>query len=261
MKKLLAGLGVALLSSFLPVHAGNNEGWALTGLNRKGEPEIWLKLRNAELVNADSVKVMMRVTNQRESLLTINCANKDFQRKWKKGLGHEWTEWLALPQESLSGQILCRHTDARDKWKMTKDTAHLWNAAPPEGSPGDASGEWIEHSKTDKLDYFYNDDVKTDGNVAIYAVFQRQKELDLGEGTSMTKDNYYWVIMDCKKNKYSTWWSTQDGFFKGFWSAPNSETPDGSGMVVKRKFCSTPNTTFASAKPIPTIETLRKFAD
>lgn len=57
MKKLIAGIGAALISSVLPVAAADNEGWVVTGFSRKtGDPAAWIKMRNAEQINDDSFK-------------------------------------------------------------------------------------------------------------------------------------------------------------------------------------------------------------
>ena len=188
--------------------------------------------------------------------MRLNCKNKDFQlsanNRWFQ-IGEDTAIWSAAI-------ILCRHIPARTSWGFTLDTAHIWNAPVPKGDPGEAEGEWIEFRKDENVEVFINDAVQTDGKIAIYSVFVEERQLDQGTGTKKDRASYWWYIADCKSNKTSILAPLKDGYFGAIWSTPQSGRPNGTARYVRKNYCSKPNTTFATL-PLPTIDSMRRFAD
>lgn len=256
MKKLIAGIGAALISSSLPVAAAENDGWAVIGRDRATDtPVMWIKAKNAEQLNDDSVKVRYR-DSRGEFEMRLNCKNKDFQLSGFGGwdqIGENSGFWGA-------GVILCRHLPARTAWGFTDDTSHLWNAPIPKGDPGDAEGEWIEFQKDEKAEVFINDEVQTDGKIAIYSIYVLERQTDQGTGTKKDRAQYWWMIADCNRNKYATLIPLNDGYIGANWNPPSSPRPNGTVNYVRKNYCSKPNTTFATL-PLPTIESMRRYAD
>ncbi len=260
MKKLLAVL-IATSSSLVqlggvrPVNANENEGWVSVGLDLKtGFDAQWIKVKEAKQVNKDSYKVPLRDLDIYSKSLKINCRNKDISFK---GFG-----WQQIPTDSswgLMAQILCRFNPARDLWGMTKENAFLWNAPIPQTEPGSADGDWIQVVNNDKNEEYYNDKVKSDGKVAIFSRYTRDKKADYGEGTQRDVEKYKWIISDCNSNKYFAWLTASPKFFKGFWVGPRTASPNSSSMVVKRKYCKSPNSPVIGSLPIPSLDDLTRF--
>ena len=46
---------------------------------------------------------------------------------------------------------------------------------------------------------------------------------------------------------------------KGFWRSPENASPRSSAMLVRRKYCKSPNTSTIGALPIPTVKDLTRF--
>ena len=255
MKKLIAGIGAALISSSLPVAAADNEGWVVVGYSRKtGDPSTWIKLRNAEQINEDSFKFYRR-RDGFESLVKLNCKNKDISF----GRGYQQipdgTGWSAM------GDLLCRFIPQRVKWGMTSANAYLWNATPPKGSPADSTGDWVEVISNERNEEYYSDDVISDGRAVIFARYTRDKQTDTGERTRRDSEVYRWIIADCSSARFYTWRPTGERFFKGFWRSPGSARPRSSVRAVTKKYCGTPNVKEIGVLPIPTVEDLREYAD
>ena len=87
---------------------------------------------------------------------------------------------------------------------MTATNSYLWNAKPPLGDPADADGEWIEVVSNDKNEEFFNDQILSDGKVAIFAKYTRDKKQDTGERTQLDVEKYRWIIADCTSSTYFT---------------------------------------------------------
>lgn len=144
---------------------------------------------------------------------------------------------------------------------MNEKNAYLWNAPAPMGGPADAKGEWVEVVLNDKNEEYFNDAVITDGRVAIFARYTRDKKTDTGERTSRDSEKYRWIIADCNSSTHFTWRETQERFFKGFWRDQGSPRPRSSARMVTKKFCGSPNVSEVGELPIPTVDDLRRYAD
>ena len=260
MRRLLLPLLAALalptffsIDSTQPVKAKENEGWVVVGFSRKtGVPSHWIKVKDAKQINDDSFKIPAR--NSYSKSLKINCRNKDISYQ-----GYGWEQIAGGTGNSAIASIMCRFIPAREVWGMSESNSYLWNAPAPQDDPASALGEWVEVVNNDKNEEYYNDKVLSDGKVVIFARYTRDKKTDSGEGTQRDVEIYRWIIADCSSNRYFTWRPTTERFFKGFWRTPGNARPKSSVMLVRRKYCKSPNTSTIGALPIPTVKDLTRF--
>jgi len=121
-------------------------------------------------------------------------------------------------------------------------------------------GEWIEVTKDSQDEEFYNNEVKSDGKVVIFANYYRDKSLDYGERTRLDVNRYSWVAASCKKNELSSFHYTGEDFFKGFWIPRGSAKPGSAAMKVRKEYCNKPNVAAINPLPIPTVADLQQYS-
>ena len=245
-----------------PALAMENKGWAQIGKNPKtAQWGLWAKLYETRQVNDDSFEVRIRDDNGQDFPIKLNCRNKDWGID-KVALTSK-PQWRQIKVKSGVGTlafILCRHIDARDRWSMGPKNSYTWNLPKPSQAPGDLMGEWIEVTKDSQDEEFYNDEVRSDGKVVIFATYYRDKSLDYGERTSLDVDRYDWVAASCNKNELSRFHYTGEDFFQGFWIPTGSAKPGSAAMKVRREYCNKPNVSTINPLPIPTVADLQQYS-
>jgi len=221
--------------------ASSNSGWIPVGTNEKNISVFWVRSSTYESLNENSFRLSAQFlvdgNRQIQGRVDVNCKNKDYYAR-PNGVMAQVGPWALIPKGSgieTVALIYCKRTNARSEWGYTSETAQIWDAPLPSTSPESLTGEWIKVVDTPQGQAFYNDSVKVDDGIAIFAMYSRTTKGDM-QATNQDIAKYAWVRASCAKNLGSTYLQL-DSSVQGVWSPPVPGAPDGVLMSVRKKYC------------------------
>jgi hypothetical protein len=230
-----------LLLSGLPANAEANF-WVVTGADRDGIPSQWVQLGSYEPLNADSFRVVAKLTysgnRQVIGKIDLNCKNKDYY--WRpQGIRAQTDAWRTIEAGTgiqQVGAMFCKNTAAAETWGFTSDTENLWKGPAPKSEPESSRGEWVLATDNDEREVYYNNDILKKGDTLQIATWTRLKKGERLAGKAGDPVNYQWIKASCSLSKSSAFYKP-DPSLPGTWLPPLPIRPGGIVMQVKRDFC------------------------
>ena len=219
-----------------------NKNWAAVGFNDKRQEAMWVKADTYEPLNENSFRVRARrlLDNgaQVEGRVDMNCKNRDYNAR-VDGFAADKI-WRSIPDNSafgFIGMIFCKNTSSAATWGYTEETRHVWDLPAQNGSPGDASGEWILAINNDNQQGYFNDQIiRLSSDTILVATYDRMKKGDRSAAQASDTAVYMWMAVSCKMNRYSLYYKPTATSY-GFWMPPKAGMPAGSAMKSRKIGC------------------------